>query len=165
MDTKSHKTVWNRHRIQRERKNEEKKTFALARQTNEWTKMKCYYNSGAVLPFATAFHITFNYYCINERQGFLPDLSSPPFILLRWISHARMHQKQNIESNEHQPKKKRKKKTKNERGGGEQWVSGWNLVSRDATYRTSVLSFCINFVANPNIGGWFVSLVTRIIRL
>ena len=164
MDTKSHKTVWNRHRIQRERKNEKKKLFALARQTNEWTKMKCYYNSGAVLPFATAFHITFNYYCINERQGFFPDLSSSPFIL---FARARVCTKNQTSNQMNTNRKKKEKKTtmKNERGGGEQWVSEWNLVSRDANVSNIGVVSLYHFVANPNIGGWFVSLVTRIIRL
>lgn len=108
MDTKSHKTVWNRiknftlfsslpytfiHIA----------PFAESRQTHQNETLL---QLSRYVPLVTAFHITFNYYCIKRTTRVFPMTWMPPKI--RWI-RARIYTQPEIKHRitlQNEPKKK-----------------------------------------------------------
>lgn len=85
MDTKSHKTVWNR-----------VKNFTLFsslpytfihshRTIRRISSNAPKWNVITAQPLVTAFHITFNYYCIKRTTRVFPMTWMPPKMKIRWI--------------------------------------------------------------------------------
>lgn len=134
---KNPQTVWNWWRKKNEQlcscSHSQSQSLALSRsrQINEQAKMKCYYNSDAV-PSATAFHITFNYYCIKNDKGF------PWLELTKWVSRARAHTHTKKQTSNQMNENKKKTKQNNTRDSSlreSEWIY-LNRTGCNATHRT-----------------------------